>query len=279
MNSTCGNALKHPLPAWILWICLCWAAAGGGGSPLAADETGWQNLEPGLWFGRFPAPEKSEIGDSLVRVLRADPRYFSLKLLSASAFENRQPLTASQWGRNHDLKAAINASMYQKDYLTSVSLMRSHGHVNNPRLSKDMSVLAFDRRDASVPPVKIIDRECEEFSRWKKKYRTLVQSIRMISCKGRNVWSEQPQRWSTAAIATDRQGRILFIYVASPYSTHDLIEYLKALPLDIERAMYAEGGKEYEYAGGRKVSGLQGEEAPHPWMIPNVVGIVSNRNP
>src|SRR5206468_3610842 len=72
----------------------------------------------------------------------------------------------------------------------------------------------------------------------------LVQSIRMISCNGENVWSRQERRWSTAAIGMDALGRILFLHVRSPYSTHDLIDILKALPLGLTRAMYAEGGPE-----------------------------------
>lgn len=287
-------AIRARFPALVAFIWLCGAvvsACWGPPSPVsAAEETPWQELEPGLWYGRFFSPQASETGDSLIRVLRIDPALFEFKLLSASALKNGQPMTTAQWSRQHHLKAAINASMYQKDYRTSVSLMRSRGYVNNPRLSKDMTVLAFDRRTADVPVVKIIDRECEDFRRWKKKYRTLVQSIRMISCTGRNVWSEQPQRWSTAAIATDRRGRVLFIYVASPFSTHDLIENLKNLPLGIQRAMYAEGGlpaqlyvnaggKEFEFAGGRKIAGgVEGEPA-HPWAIPNVIGVVPIRNP
>jgi len=289
-----GIAPKTPLAARIVILCLGCAVFGSlSTQPAVAsamEKPGWQELEPGLWYGRFKAPQPAEIGDSLIRVLRADPRLFTLKLLSASAFEEGRPMTAAQWGRRHNLKAAINASMYQKDHRTSVSLMRTQGHINNPRVSKDMSVLAFDRRSSSVPPVKIIDRECEKLALWRNKYRTLVQSIRMISCTGRNVWSEQPQRWSTAAIAVDRQGRILFIYVASPYSTHDLIEFLQMLPLGIQRAMYAEGGlpaqlyigageSEYEFAGGRKITATEPGGAAHPWAIPNVIGIVPIQSP
>ena len=287
-------AIKFRFRIWMVLVCLWGAGFNIFGSPAppiyAAEENSWQALEPGLWYGQFLSPQRSESGDSIVRVLRIDPRFFECKLLSVSAVADQQPMTTAQWSRRYRLKAAINASMYQKDYRTSVSLMKSPGHINNPRMSKDMTILAFDRRTTDVPPVKIIDRECDDFSRWRKQYRTLVQSIRMISCTGRNVWSEQPQRWSTAAIATDRQGHVLFIYVASPFSTHDLIENLKRLPLDIQRAMYAEGGlpaqlyinaggTELEFAGGRKISGGEEVEAAHPWAIPNVIGIVPIRNP
>ena len=142
-------------------------------------------------------------------------------------------MTVKDWCRRNRLIAAINASMYQEDLKTSVSLMRTKTHVNNPRLSKDMTILAFDRQSPEIPWVKIIDRQCDDFEVWKKKYGTLIQSIRMISCSGTNVWSPQAKKWSTAAIGIDTRGKILFIHVGSPYSMHNLINFIKALPLNV----------------------------------------------
>jgi uncharacterized protein YigE (DUF2233 family) len=245
---------------------------------------GWRKLSRGLHLGIFSAPLISNNGDSKVRVLRIDPRHYRLRLLNASASKNGQPLSAKQWCRREGLVAAINASMYQEDYRSSVSLMRTKAHVNNPRLSKDMAILAFDRKQTDVPLVKMIDRQCDNFKIWQKKYSTLVQSIRMISCKGANVWTQQPQKWSTAAIGIDDRDRILFIHVGSPYSTHDVIDFLKKLPLNIARAMYVEGGPqaqlyiniedhEYEFVGNYEIE-IQGNvKKLISRPVPNVVGI------
>ncbi len=248
------------------------------------NSSAWQQLAPGLELGEFTAPHASDFGDSKVRVLRIDPQRYRLRLLNASASKNGRPLTAKQWSQQNGLVAAINASMYQEDYKSSVSLMRTRAHVNNPRLSKDMTILAFDRKVADVPLVKLIDRQCEDIKVWQKKYTTMIQSIRMISCTGENVWAQQPQKWSTAAIGVDQQNRILFIHVGSPYSTHDLINILKRLPLDISRAMYAEGGPqaqmyintgrhEYEFVGSYEID-IQGDmKKLISRPVPNVVGI------
>ena len=244
----------------------------------------WQPLADGLELGIFQSPHLSEIGDSLVRVLRIDPNRFIFRLLNASAHESGRPLTAKEWCRQNGLVAAINASMFQEDYNTSVSLMRTRSHVNNPRLSKDMAVLAFDRLSQEVPPVKIIDRQCEDFKTWRSKYGTLVQSIRMISCTGENRWRQQPKKWSTAAIGIDHRDRVLFIHVGSPFSTHDLINILKMLPLSIARAMYAEGGPqaqlyikidehEHEFVGNYEININENSNALFSWPIPNAVGI------
>lgn len=242
----------------------------------------WQLLEPGLELGIFESPQIAEVGDSLIRVLRIDPRFFELRLLNASSTEDQQPLSAEEWCQTYNLTAAINASMYQKDYLTSVSLMRTADHINNPRLSKDNAILAFNPASSDVPPVKIIDRQCENFDVWRQKYTTFVQSIRMISCRQRNVWRQQPEKWSTALIGTDTQGRVLFIHARSHYSTHDLINILLQLPIAIERAMYAEGGweaqlyvqsgpRQYEFVGGHNTGFHSYYHAP---PIPNVIGVV-----
>jgi hypothetical protein len=249
----------------------------------AKQDRGWQQLAKGIELGTFLAPQPAEVGDSLVRVLRIDLKNYRLRLLNASAIKNGVPLTPKQWCRQNGLIAAINASMYQTDFKTSVSLMRTKTHTNNPRLSKDMSVLAFNRQSTDVPRAKIIDRQCEDFQFWKQKYGTLVQSIRMISCTGKNVWKPQPRRWSTAAIGIDGQHNILFIHVRSLFSTHDLINILKELPLNISRAMYTEGGpqaqlyinsgREFEFAGSYDTSSNNANQNPISWPLPNVVGI------
>jgi hypothetical protein len=251
---------------------------------------GWQELEPGLELGTFAAPQASEAEDSLIRMLRIDPTRFEFRLLNASATAEPQRLSAKQWCNQNGLVAAINASMYQEDLRTSVSLMRSKIHTNNAWLSKDNTILAFDRKVSYVPLIKIIDRQCESFDFWKDKYETLVQSIRMISCKGKNVWSQQPKRWSTAAIATDYDDNVLFIHVRSPYSTHDLINMLLALPLRISRAMYTEGGPEaqlyvrsgqaeFEFTGLISTGFSDAVDLGYALQIPNVIGIARRTEP
>ena len=262
-------------------------SAGAGQETQDSDskpDAVWQKLSDGLELGFFQSPQPAETGDSMIRVLRIEPARYELRLLNASASENGRPLSAKDWCRQNGLVAAINASMYQDDLKASVSLMRTKSHINNPRLSKDMAILAFDRQSPDVPLVKIIDRQCEDFETWGKKYKTLIQSIRMISCQGKNVWAQQTQKWSTAAIAVDYLGRVLFIHVGSLYSTHDLINILRKLPLNIDRAMYVEGGPqaqlfinigthEHEFVGSYKIEIEENMNALFSRPIPNVVGI------
>lgn len=267
----------------MLWLCFHQAAGSLAGAPVAT-EASWTELEPGLELAELEAPMKSLLGDSTIRVLRIDPERFELKLLNAAAGAGDHPQAAKAWCRQHGLVAAINASMYQQDHQTSVSLMKTRRHVNNPRLSKDNAVLAFDRLDPGVPRVQIIDRKLQDYGALKSRYGTLVQSIRMVTLKRQNAWQQQPRRWSIAAIGMDREGRVLFIHCRSPYSVHDFINMLLELPIELKNAMYVEGGpeaqlyvesgdKSLELTGSFETGFFETDDNFQGWPVPNVVGV------
>ncbi len=261
--------------ALLPWLVIAAGAASDSAGGLVGPLS-WEKLEAGLEFAEVELPQKSQRGDSMARILRADPGRFGLRLFNASANAAGGALTARSWAQQPGVVAVTNASMYQADGRTSVSLMVTGGHVNNGHLSRDRTVLAFDRRRDGVPPVQIIDRTCQDFDSLRSSYGSLVQSIRMISCDRKNVWSPRDAEWSTALIATDGGGRILLIHVRSPYSTHDLIENLLALPIGIGRAMYLEGGRpaqlfvrsgerDLEFVGSTSSSGLGGNRIALPF--------------
>ncbi len=251
----------------------------------SAATSNWRSLEPGMDMGLFLAPKKSIVGDSLIKVLRADPHFFALKLLNSSASKTKKRYSVKTWVNQNSLVAGINASMYQRNQVSSVSYMKTGNHLNSKWLSKDKTVLAFDPIEKEIPKVKIIDRECEDFNLLRKKYATLIQSIRMVSCKGENVWAPQNKIWSTAAVGIDIKGRILFIHVRSPYSTHDLINMLMQIPIKLERAMYVEGGadaqlyintgkEEHEFIGSYSTGLREHDQNTFSHPIPNVLGLI-----
>jgi hypothetical protein len=240
------------------------------------QEPAWRLLEPGLELGSFAAGDGSPI--SSLHVLRIDPARFALRLLCASAPDQGEPRTARGWCAAAGLVAAVNAGMYQQDLRTSVGLMRTRRHVNNPRRSRQRAVLAFDPLEDGLPPLRILDLECDDFAAEAGRWGTLVQSIRMLSCRGTNVWRNDAGRWNAALAGIDIQGRLLLIYAAVPVGMRGLIDTLVALPLDLQRVLYLEGGPpaqlyvhsgdfEFDLAGP---AGLRAPAAP----IPNVLGVV-----
>ena len=275
----------------VLLLCIAFVFAVALSAPVPLESNSknqpgkpWEKLEPGLELGSFIPSQKSHLGDSVIRVLRIDLQYFEFRLLNASAKPQKKRKSAKDWVIEHGLIAGINASMYQKDNMTSVSYMKTGNHVNSSWFSKDKAFLAFDPKDKTLPPVKIFDRDCENFDEVRKQYNSLIQSIRMVSCDGKNVWAPQEKKWSTAAIGMDSKGRMLFIHVRSPYSTHDFIKILLGLPIDLKRAMYVEGGKdaqlyintvkyEFEFVGNYARGVDNADSNTFAWPVPNVVGI------
>ena len=252
------------------------------GAPASA-ESPWTVLEKGLALAVFEAPKKSRLGDSKITVVRIDPRYFKFKLLT-SQLEGGERRSAGQWARRHGLVAAINAGMFQRGRPLPVGFTKVDGRRINNHLTRDKAVFAFGRVAKGLPRVQIIDRGCQSFKSLRRKYRSLLQSIRMIDCHGNNRWSQQNRQWSTAAIAMDRRGRVLLIHCRSPYSVHDLIVMLLALPLDIKNAMYLEGGPEatlylksgkvsFEKVGSFETSFMEHNDNRVAWPLPDVIGV------
>ena len=82
----------------------------------------------------------------------------------------------------------------------------------------------------------------------------------------------------------DGAGRLLLMHARSPYPVRSFIDQLLAMPIDVRRAMYMEGGPEaslYVHAGdvereriGSYETGFfESDSNDHAWPIPNVLGI------
>jgi len=264
-------AVQAPAPA---------AEAAADAGALVPGE--WRSLRPGLEVAEFEAAEPSDIGDSRIRVVRVDPAHLQLVLASAVLGDGTSR-TARGWSQREGFLVATNPGMFRPDG-RSTGLMQIGAALVNPELSGDKAVLAFDPVDASLPPVRIIDRECDDLARLRPRYRQMVQSIRMLSCTGQNVWSAQERQWSHSVIGIDRQGRVLLIHARSPWSTHTFVELLRSLPIDLDRLQYGEGGPEAqlylaagdfqaEWWGSYETGFNENDDNDRAWPIPNVLGV------
>jgi len=237
-----------------------------------------------LSVAEFDSPIKSNAQDSKITIIRIDPKLYSFKLLCASE-HGTMKMTARKWCEKFSLIAAVNAGMYQKDGFTNVGLMKNFSHMNNPKLNNIYkAVLAFNPAESKIPEIQIIDLKCQDFEKIGPKYQTLIQNIRMISCRQENVWAKTNQFWGMAVFGIDKSGNALFIFTEVPYSGHDFSNALLSLPLSISNALYLEGGFEanlfFSWNGvglervGIRETGLQ-EDSPRavPRPIPNVIGI------
>jgi hypothetical protein len=243
----------------------------------------WREVDENMWMAEFKGPQDTGNGGSRILVLRIDPGKYQFQLYCASE-HGRQRLTVKDWCEKYGLLGAFNAGMYQEDGITSVGYLRNFHHVNNSHVNQNRAVLAFNPDNPELPRAQIIDRDLQDFDSLKPRYRSLVQSIRMVSLHGKNVWSQQPGGWSTLAIALNRSGEVLVIFNEARTSVYDLIEHLLALPLSIVNAMYLEGGPQASlFLNTREMTvakyGSLDNVLDHPggvqigWPIPNVIGI------
>ena len=252
-----------------------------GGSPgTSAAAPSWKALQRGVEYARIDADAAP------IHVVRIDPAQASLVAVMASAGDRKQR-TAADWCRTRKLAVAINLGMYRDDKLTNVGHAHAPGHVNNAHWSeKYKSVLAFGPKEktAGVAAATMVDLDTPGAEAGLAAYGTVIQNLRLIRAPGRGVWGKQERRWSEAAVAADKAGRILFIFSRHPYAMQDFNDRLLALPLGITSAMHVEGGPEASlsiHAGGVDLdlngsyeTGFNendGETAQ--WPIPNLIAV------
>jgi hypothetical protein len=255
-----------------------------------AETNLWQMLDEGLYLGEFASTLKSRIPNFPITILKIDPKFYSFKLLCASEHDGNMR-TVKKWCNEFGLLAAINASMYQDtDPLKSTGYMKNFTHINNPHINPAFGAfMVFNPIDSSLPEPRFVDRRLQKG--WKaqiEKYHTVVQNYRMISRGKRKGWPQQNKLYSTAAVGMDIDNNVLFIHSPSSYSTHDFISILLSLPIDIDSAMYLEGGPEatlyispkdiqaksegrYGTLFGKNFSDLS------TLTLPNVIGIVKRK--
>jgi hypothetical protein len=258
-----------------LVLALLPAALAGEAPP--PDET-WRTAAPGVEVGRLPASP----GGPIVTVVRVDPKRNAFRLLSARLEGQKEPPSAPEWVARAGVLGAINAGMFQGDGLTPVAYARAGTRVVNGRWNRDNAVFVAEP-EGGGRPARILDRTCDDVPGESAAYGVVLQNIRMLDCQGRNVWAQQARRWSTACVGEDHAGRILLVHVRAPFSTHDLIDVLRGLPLGLTRLMYVEGGPEaslYLKVGGETLVAEMGsfetgffesDDNKRFWPLPNVL--------
>jgi len=206
-------------------------------------DSSWQMLDEGLELGTFEGPE-SELGDSVIRILRIDPEHWELRILSISEIGQPNVYTPMRWCEEFDLVAAINAGMYAQDYSTHVGYMKSGSHVNAPRVNHYQSVAAFEPKREGLPRFRIYDLDDQDVDMGDiiEGYDHVVQNLRLIKRPDENRWSRQERMWSEVALGEDGDGRALFIFCRTPYTMHEFNDVLMSLPIGLVCAQHLDGG-------------------------------------
>lgn len=248
---------------------------------LLAFAVTWTIVAPGVEYAKL---------DEL-HVVRVDATRAKLRAVMASALDGA-PRTAARWCDEQKLVAAINLGMYLTDHRSNVGHAHAGAHVNHKAWVKDyQSVLVLHPKRAGLAAAALLDLDVPGARERLADYDTVIQNLRLIRAPGVGVWPAQPRRWSEAAVAIDREGRVLFVFTRKPYSMKQFNEILLALPLGVSAAMHVEGGPEASLSvrgpikldlNGSFESGfMESDGVSAQWPIPNVLGVelVQPKNP
>lgn len=247
-------------------------------------DSSWQQIDEGLHIASFSVQETPLAGDGRIQIVRLNPAKYQLTILSAANAPHGN-LTVDDWCKKYQLIAAINAGMFQTDYLSNIGYMKHFEYVNNGRKNAYQSVAAFNPIDSSDAAFRIFDLDTVPFTEITDAYQSVVQNLRLIKRPGENRWSRQEKRWSEAALGEDDKGNILLIFSRTPFSMHEFNRILLKLPINLRCAQHLEGGPEaslyfshqnveISQMGSYETGFNESDDNHHFWELPNVIGVL-----
>jgi len=238
----------------------------------------------GITVERIQAPASAYVRIAPeVTVVTIDLAVHSLELLTEQEFGGSR--TPEAWAREHGLTGAINASMHLPNG-RSAGFMLDDDRVNNGQDNPAYGgFLAFDPRDPDHPPAVLAGRDCEgfELADLRRRYRSVLQGYRLLDCGGAAQSWADPKLYSAAAVALDREGRVVLIHTGRAWRMSEFANWL-ATDRQLAGAIFVEGGPEaglYVDLGADVIRAIGTYEGiPHASRfreIPNVLGFRPRR--
>lgn len=210
----------------------------------------WNQLDKGIWYAEYKAIRKSKISDSKISVIKINPSNYNLELKITTQTDSIFR-TLPEWCEKESYVFGINAGMYSLvNKFKATGFMRNGNYINNS-VFKDAfnALLAFNPKSLDLPKIKIIDLVNQKYEDYSAEYQCYVQSIRMIDNDGKAVYwnSKSKLSCSMTLLAIDKKGNILFLFTRSPYKPNEMIDFMILSNLQIQTAMYLEGGPEASF--------------------------------
>jgi hypothetical protein len=253
---------------------------------LAKITVNWKQLADGVFFCETDATIQSKVNDSKISILKVNPKHVDFDMLIATE-KGRKALSAPEWADSFNLNIVINAGMYDlSNKLKSKGYLKNHKHVNQSALEPNYNaMIAFNAVDTSLNAFTILDLKCDNWQRWKTKYHSFAQGLRMLDCVGEPMsWNKRKQSCSMLVTALDEDKNVCFIFTRSPYTHNQMIQFMQQFPFKLTNAIYMEGGPQtsmYIKIGDtviEKIGSYVSETYAHDnndyfWKLPNVIGI------
>ena len=247
-------------------------------SPCATTPT---KLGPGLLAEQVALTVAPPAGPPCIDLVRADLAQHRLRVLTAAREGRSQP--APTWRETFHLIAVINAGMFHSDGKPVALIVEDGVAVSNDN-KKYLGYLAFDPRAPTDAPAIIAGRDCPNFSLadLRKRYRSIVQSPRLLGCGGEALPWKDTKQYSSAAIGLDRAGRAVFIHARAALTMTELSQALASL--DLAGALFLEGGPEASLVvrgadgellrmGSYETGFVENDSNQSFWWLPNVIAL------
>lgn len=187
--------------------------------------------------------------------------------------------TADAWRSSEQLTSVINAGMFHHGG-EPVGLMIDRGRVLGADNEKFGGFLAWDPVDPEDPPVIVAGKPCAGFdlAALRARYRSLIQSYRLLDCEGGPIAWQDPKQYSAAAIGVDRAGRVVMLHARGAVTMAELSRSLARH--DLAGALFLEGGPEatlvtpeLSLVGSYETGFVEHDDNHVQWALPNVLGI------
>lgn len=245
-------------------------------SPCAADIT----LGPGLHHERHAIADKSATGTTAcLDVVRADLASYRLRILTATRDGNSSH-PAPWWRDTFHLVAVTNAGMFHEGG-DPVGLIVEDGATLGSDNKTMQGFLAFDDAGHAV----ITGRDCPGFdlAALRTKYRSILQSGRLLGCDGHALPWKDKKQYSSAAIGISRDGtQVVFLHARDAVTMTELATAVAEL--DLQGALFLEGGPEASLVvrgtkselarvGSYETGFLENNENQSFWWLPNVIAL------
>jgi hypothetical protein len=238
-------------------------------------------LGPGLVAEQVELAVTPAAGPPCIDLMRADLASYRMRVLTAAREGRSQP--APTWRETFRLVAVTNAGMFHSDG-TPVALIIEDGVAVTKDNKQYMGYLAFDPIAAGDAPIVFTGRGCTDFSLadLRKRYRSIVQSPRLLGCAGEALPWQDKKQYSAAAIGLDRTGRVVFIHARAGVTMSELSRALAGL--DLTAALFLEGGPEASLdvqgatgslsrVGSYETNFVENDTNQSFWWLPNVIAL------
>lgn len=242
------------------------------------------SLGPGLTVERWPIDAVPAAGGPpCIDVVRADSTQFTLRVLSTGP-DDPTPRNAETWQRAFHATAITNAGMFHETG-KPVGLIVADGAARSRDNTKMGGYLAWDPVDANDPPITLVGRDCpgSDLTALRRRYHSILQSYRLLGCRGEALPWKDAKQYSSVAIGLDRAGRTVFLHARAAVTMSQLSIALAAH--DLTGALFLEGGPEASLVaagsdgelarvGSYETHFVENDGNHAFWDLPNVIALL-----